>query len=53
MLIFWQHAAYLVALPLYICGCMFWMDRLPLNWAAAGMRPGPSAAEVGDPGLVP
>jgi len=48
VLIFYQHLGYLLALPLYICGCMYWMDRLPLNWKAGG-----ALAAGNDPGLAP
>jgi hypothetical protein len=49
VLIFWQHALYLVALPLYICGCMFWIEKLPLSW-----KPGGELNKlINDPGLTP
>lgn len=49
VLIFWQHALYLVALPVYICACMYWIDRLPMDWAPGGAL----SKIVNDPGLTP
>lgn len=48
-LIFWQHALYLVTLPLYICGVMHWLDRLPMDWTASPHNLAPNS----DPGLMP
>ena len=48
-LIFWQHALYLISLPLYICGVMHWLDRLPLDWTSSPHNLAPS----NDPGVMP
>ena len=49
VLIFYQHAIYLIALPVYICACMFFIDRLPLTWAPGGAL----SKSVNDLGLTP
>lgn len=49
VMIFYQHAIYLLTLPCGICLCMFFIDRLPLSWAPGGAL----SKSINDPGLAP